>query len=418
MTSTLPPPSSYRQVLTTRHVGPLLAGAVIAHLPVAMAPLAILLSVRSNGGSLSTAGLLAAIYGLTAAISQPIWGRLLDRRGHRPALIIPTFGSTLGFAALLLTEPVMRPELAVMATTLAGACTQPTEAALRILWPHLLERDADQRKALAIDACAQELVFIAGPVAVLLADSAGGPSLALAATAAAGIAGSTLFLSATPASRTVHTNKGASDWIGPLRAPAPRTLVAALFGTGVALGAINVVALASAERHDTEYLSTLMPAALAVGSLTGGLVYGQRGWTSPPGTQLLVAAGGILAALVPLLADPTPGLALPAALLPGLFLAPLLIIAFQALGHLTPPAMLGEASAWLIAALGLGQAAGTALAGRAVAWGDQMPLLVALGGAAWTCGLLAPHRNEFAPPNAYRQRRRQPAKGQRDRAAQ
>ncbi|MEW1760389.1 MFS transporter [Streptomyces cyaneofuscatus] len=375
------PSSRYRDVLALPYVSRLLAGAVIGHLPVAMAPLAILIAVRADGGSLRLAAVLAAVYGLTAAIGQPLWGRLLDRHGHRVAVGITALASTAAFLALAFLNPAAHPDPAAVLAAAAGLCTPPLEAALRVLWPNIVQSPPQRRAALALDACAQELVFIAGPLLVLALDAVTGTPLVLTATAAVGLAGAALFLS-TPPARSWQPVPDRTHWLGPLRVPGLRALAAALFGAGITLGALNVVALAAAERHHAGYLSTLIPAALAIGSLTGGLLYGRRSWPGSPARQLRLIAIGFLLGTLPMLADPAPALAIAVAVVPGLFLAPLLVTAFHALDGLVPRGTLAEASAWLIACLGLGQAAGTALAGLAPPTAPAAAAAVAAAGAA------------------------------------
>lgn len=126
----------------------------------------------------------------------------------------------------------------------------------------------------------------------------------------------------------------------------------------------------------------MIPAALAVGSLTGGLLFGRRTWPGSPARQLLLIGAGFLLGSLPMLADPAPTLAIAAAVLPGLFLAPLLVTGFHALDVLVPRSTLAEASAWLIACLGLGQAAGTALAGLVPSTAPAGTAAVAAAGAA------------------------------------
>lgn len=73
-------------------------------------------------------------------------------------------------------------------------------------------------------------------------------------------------------------------------------------------------------------------------------------------------------------------------MLPGTFLAPLLTAVFLTVDRLAPEGESTEAFAWLIACIGVGQAAGTALASLA-----PVPLLVAavpLAGAAFALWLL------------------------------
>nr|WP_060880520.1 MFS transporter [Streptomyces scabiei] len=389
------PAARYRDVLATPYVTRLLAGAVIGHLPVAMAPLAILLAVRADGGTLSLAGILAAVYGLAAAIGQPLWGRLLDRHGHRLAIGLTSLASTAAFLTLALLHPADHPTPAAVIAAAAGLCTPPLEAALRVLWPHVVDDPQDRRAALALDACAQEIVFIGGPLLVLGLDTLTGTVLVLTGTAAIGLAGAGLFLSAPP-TRTWQPLPTRTHWLGPIRVPGLRALAGALFGAGITLGALNVVALAAGERHHADYLSTLIPAALAVGSLTGGLLYGRRTWPGSLARQLLFIGGGFLIGSLPMLADPAPALAIAAAVLPGLFLAPLLVTAFHALDVLVAKHTLAEASAWLIACLGLGQAAGTALAGLVPSTLPAAPAGVAAGGAALGLLLLLATRRHLA----------------------
>lgn len=392
-----PVSARYRDVLAAPHVARLLLGAIIGHLPVAMAPLAILLAVRAGHGSFAQAGMLAAVYGLTTAIGQPLLGRLLDRRGHTPTLTLTVLVSTGAFTGLALIRPAAQPVAATVLAVLAGLATPPLEAALRVLWPHVLHQDTERRAALALDGCAQELVFIAGSLLVLVLDAAAGSIVVLATTAITGLAGTVLFLTAEPARTWKPTPATSANWRGPLHAPGTRALATAFLGTGIALGALNVVALTAAERHHAHYLSTLIPGALAIGSLTGGLVYGRRQWPGVPPAQLRCTAAGLLLGLLPQLTDPEPSWAVAAAALPGLFLAPLLIASFTLLDDLAPDGTLGEASTWLIACLGLGQSAGTALSGAAGTCGQTAAAIIAIGGAALAYAVLTATRDRLAP---------------------
>lgn len=388
-------PTRYRTLLTAPHILRLLTGAVVGHLPVAMAPLALLQAVRADGGSLAAASLLAALYGLGAAVGQPIWGRLLDRHGPALALLTTCVTSTTAFTALAYVSAADQFTAATALTVVAALFTPPLEAAARVLWPEVTTTQDEFRAVLGLDASAQEIVFIAGPLLVLGTTAAAGPHAALAAAAVIGIVGTLVFLTAPPARarRTpARTAMPQGSWLGPLYAPGPRALALALLGAGIALGALNVAALELADQYAASALATLIPAALAVGSLTGGLVYGRRRWPGTAWTHLLTAGCGLLAGLVLFAAAPLPALTVLAAAAPGLFLAPLLVIVFASLDHLTLPGTLGEAAATMIACLGLGQAAGTALAGS----GTGTPTAVALMGATVTCLTIALRRQDLA----------------------
>lgn len=390
-----PAPGGYRHLLTAPHILRLLTGAVVGHLPVAMTPIALLLVVRADGGSVRQAGLLAAVYGVSAALGQPWWGRMLDRHGPTPILLGTALASTCAFTVLAVLDAVDHPVAAGLLAVTAGVATPPTESALRVLWREVTASDAQLRAVLSLDACAQEVVFIVGPLLVLGVDAVTEAQVTLATAALLGLVGTTALASTAPTRRWQPAPSRRTDVLGPLRAPGPRTLAVALLGAGVALGATNVVALALADEHQAPALSTLMPAALAVGSLTGGLVYGRCRWPGTPTTHLRAAALGLLGGLLPLLLQPSPPAAVAVAVLPGLFLAPLLVSVFSSLDDLAPDGTLGESSAWMIACLGLGQAAGTALASSAT--GPLPPVITALAGAAAAWITLATRRSSLTP---------------------
>ncbi|WP_157852268.1 hypothetical protein [Kitasatospora sp. NRRL B-11411] len=151
---------------------------------------------------------------------------------------------------------------------------------------------------------------------------------------------------------------------------------------------MNVLALSLGDRHHPGWLAGTMPAALSFGSVLGDLAYGRRAWPGPPARHLVAASVGFAAGWTALLSDPVPAVALLGALLPGSFLAPLLAAAFQSVERLSPEGELAESSGWLVACVGVGQAAGTALTSLAVAAGPLPAALVPLAGATGALWLL------------------------------
>ncbi|MET8626621.1 MFS transporter [Kitasatospora sp. NPDC004669] len=387
--------SSYRAVLGSPYVARLLGGTLIGRLPTGMAPIAILLLVRAEHGPLALAGALGALYGLASALGQPLLGRLVDRNGQAQILVTAAATASTAFLLLPCTGPARHPVLAALTVLAAGLATPPLEAGLRALWPVLLPDAGRQRTALSLDSSTQGLVFIAGPLLATGFAAGAGATTALAATAALGLLGTGLVVTARP-SRTWTPAEftEAMHWTGPLRVPGLRVLFAALIGTGVALGAVNVLALSAAERHHVGWLAGVMPAALSIGSMLGGLAYGRHAWPGAPAKHLVAASIGFAAGWLPLLPDPAPAVAVLSAVLPGTFLAPLLTAAFLTVDRIAPEGEATEAFAWLIACIGIGQAAGTALASLTTA-----PLLVAavpLAGAAFALWLLHRFNDRFS----------------------
>ncbi|MFG2996577.1 MFS transporter [Streptomyces sp. NPDC048340] len=360
---TAQPRATYRAVLASPHVVRLLVGTLIGRLPNGMAPVAIVLSITSTGGSLAFAGLLSALYSLASALSQPVKGRLMDRYGQTR---VSGTAVILNSSSLLLLAEAATAGHAAFATAVvavAGLCTPPLEAGLRALWPAVLRDPGQRRIALSLDTGTQGLLYIVGPLVVTALSAAHGPGLALVATAVLGLLGTVIVLTAAPSRVWRPAADPGREKDGRLLSPALLMLYVALAGTGCAIGAMNVWSVAMAASHRLELLSGALPAAFSTGSFLGGLLYGRRVWPGSMLAQLRVGAACFLTGWLPLLALPGPPTAIAAVAVPGLFLTVVISCAFLTVDSLAPPSRATEACAWLILSVGVGQAAGTALGG-------------------------------------------------------
>ncbi|MFI1677411.1 hypothetical protein [Streptomyces sp. NPDC020607] len=194
--------------------------------------------------------------------------------------------------------------------------------------------------------------------------------------------------------------------------PAVLLLFTALTGIGFAIGAMNVWSIAMAEQHDQDMLSGIIPAAFSTGSFLGGLIYGSRTWQGTTTRRLLIAAGAFLTGWLPLLALPGPYAAIAAVTVPGAFLTIVVACAYVTTDALTPAGRTAEAYAWLILAIGAGQSAGTALAGRLAEQPLASAALPAAGAAFALTVLLAARRRLGAAGHMQRGRHRRPVRGQ------
>ncbi|MFB8203078.1 MFS transporter [Kitasatospora purpeofusca] len=392
-----------RDVLARPHVPAMLAGTLVSRLPTAMAPVALLLAVRADGGPVLLGGLLAALYGLAAAIGQPLLGRVVDRTRLAPVTAVSGAVTGAAFAALAVLGCAEHPFAATALAVLAGAATAPTEPGLRALWPRLVPDDAAQRVAFALDSASQELIFVAGPLVAMLLCQLASPAAALGASALLG-AGGCLAVSVQIPARWASPRRAPVRWSGPLRSRGLLLLLAAMTFLGVNLGSFNVLAVALADRHASGWLAGLLPAALAAGSLLGGLVYARSPWSMPLSRQLLCAAGGYAILFAPLAFTnaPAPTVALSAC--PGLYLSPLLAVSFMLSDRLAPPGTATEAAAWMIAVIGVGQAAGTALAGRLAEHGPAAVAAVPVLAAALAAAVLIARTDLFAGTDTPREK--------------
>ncbi|HET6505947.1 MAG TPA: MFS transporter [Baekduia sp.] len=343
----------------------MLLSALVGRLPEAMVPLALLLLARHEHGSYATAGALAGAFAIGAAVGGPLLGRAIDRLGQPRVLLAATVLRSVALGAIVLLAPVSLAVTCVVAVP-AGALTPPLEPALRALWPDLA---GDDEHALAaayeLDAGAQELIFVTGPLLVALAVAVAGPAAALHLASAVGLLG-TLAFALAPAARAWRpaVADGEAHWAAAVRAPRVPVLLAVGLLAGAATGAVNVSATAFAERTlgDRDLVGWLL-AAWAVGAMIGGLSAAARRWTLPPErrlTRLLVAFG---IAFAPTLLASSTGAMAAALALPGAFLAPTLAAIFVLTGLRARPGALTETFAWLTSSFLVGSAAGSAVAG-------------------------------------------------------
>jgi predicted MFS family arabinose efflux permease len=354
----------YEPVWSVRPVRRAFTGTLIARTAQTMLPLTILLLVRQRTGSFTEAGIAVAVSGLATVAGGPVTARLADRRGPHVLAV----AGAVNAASLVLLAVTASPAVSWIAVAAAGLSVPPLTAALRATITVGLTTERDRAAAFSLDAIATELLFIAGPALVSAAAALGGTADALFAASGLVVTGSALITRA--AARTV-------------RQPVPATTIrrtgrysragqAAILAPWLAIGsaqmaAIGFVEVAATARvihlGDSAAAGTVL-AVWAVGSMTGGLIYGGRDWPGQASGQLrvlllLLAAGyaivsvaGDLAALYPLM------------FVAGLACAPAvtaLTTTFSAYANRT------ESFAWLASATSLGGSAGYAAGGYLVA---------------------------------------------------
>lgn len=394
--TTTPPPATYGAVLGSRHVVRLLGGTLTGRLPNGMVPVSLVLWITGGGGSLAFAGLLAALYGLASGLSQPIKGRLMDRYGQTRVSAPAVLLNSGCLAALPWIGAGGHPAVVTAVVGFAGLVTAPLESGLRALWPTVVPDLGQRRVVQALDTGSQGLLYIAGPLLASWLSTTHGPDTALTATAALGLLGTMIVLTAAP-SRTWRpvTADGAAG-SGRLIGAGLVLLCTALAGTGFALGAMTVWAAGMATAHGLAMLSGVLPAAFSTGSFLGGLIYARRTWPGTTTTQLITTSTLFLFGWVPLLAQPEPRAAIALAVIPGLFLTLIITNGFHTVDSLAPASRTTEAYAWLILSVGTGQAAGTALAG---ALAEHPYVLAGLpaAGAATSLTILTLARRKLGP---------------------
>ncbi|MFJ5270183.1 MFS transporter [Streptomyces sp. NPDC088358] len=362
--------AGYLEILRARHAARLLAGTLTGRLPNATAAIAVVLFIRAEGGTYGLAGALAAVYGVANAVGQPLLGRLVDLHGQPRVQLPAALVSALGMAVFALsgTDPL---PVAYAAMVVAGLFTPPLEGGLRALWPSVLRRDDQVHTAYAMDAVAQEVMFTVGPLLVTLFVSLWSAQAALLILNGIGVLGA-LWVVVSPPSRAWRSAPREAHWLGALRSPGLLALLGAFLFVGSALGSITVAAVSYADDHGGDAVYGWLMAALGLGALVGGTVYGARQWTGAPERRLRVLVAFLAVCYLPL--PLMPGAVAMTALtaLAGVFLAPCIACAFIIVDRHAPKGTVTEAFSWLVTTFTVGASVGTGLAGPVVEWGGAV----------------------------------------------
>jgi MFS family permease len=383
---------SYRELLSGSEARRVISWGLLARMPMGMSALALVLLVRSEGGSYATAGIVSGVYAVASGAGAVIGGRLVDRRP--PAPVVITYAAAYGtaLAVLLALAHERAPEaVLVVATLIAGVLAPPVGPTIRMMWPAMLPRPELRTTAYALEATIQEVIFVVGPliVAVLAASISAGAGIVAAGVAC--IAGSIGF-TATPAVRARRPDP-AHDRHGQhlLQALVPwgiRRVLMLGIAYGVAFGAVEVAMPAFAEGHGGRSLGGITLAAFSGGSLIGGVVAGAASSAGPLNRRLqIISAAFALVLVPPLLAG---SIAQMAAIMfvAGLPIAPSVAVSYNMLERAALPGTQAEVFGWMSTSVTIGLAAGTAAGGSLIAHTSvHASLALGIAGAAVACAL-------------------------------
>jgi MFS family permease len=356
----------YRAVLTLPGARGPVAASILGSLPIGMFGLAILLLARDATGSYAQAGRVAGAFGLANAIGAVLQGRLMDRVGQTRVLRPTAVAHLLAVGALVVVAEAGASTAVMALAAAAGGLTLPqVPAAMRSLWGRLTTTTAQRQTAYALVSITFEVAVMTAPVLVAVLTALASPAVAVLVAAALCSAGGLAF-TFTAASRRWRGEPHDVSWLGPLGAVGMRALLTVLLAFGVAFGIVQVAVPAFADAHGSAATGGLLLAALSVGNLTGGLIYGARSW---PGTAAFRLTGLLLllGAGFAFLATAGEPIVLAAQLaLAGLVLAPSTVVGSTLLDHVAPPGTTTEAFAVLVMGIVAGSAAGNALGGALV----------------------------------------------------
>jgi MFS family permease len=362
----------------------------LARLGIGMTPLALLLLVAQATGRYTYAGIAGGTYALAGAVISPIGGRLADRLGPSPILLVTAVAHPVGLVALLLAARDGALPIVYAASAFAGATYPPLTAAIRGAWTSLTEHGTGRHHlrstALAAETSIFEIVFVIGPLLVAGFVAVFSPAAAIIGAAVVTLVG-TAVVARGSAMRTRRRQQShdRTRGLGPLRVPGFAVLMICVAGLGMAFGAsvVAVPAYASANAgHGSESLAGLLLAVWGVGSATGGFWFGTRRFKAPLWKQFGWLLAGVAASLAVLAVMPNPvalGIALAVG---GATIAPALTVENSIVGRVTPASMLNEAYTWVVTVSVAASAVGGALAGLIVDLPGGVPWAFLFSGGA------------------------------------
>jgi MFS family permease len=362
----------YAELFRVPGLGATYVASIVGRLPIGIATLAILLFLRERSGSFSVAGTAAACYVLGLSVVAPVLGRLMDRLGPGPVLLVSAVVYPLALAALIALVLVSAAPWSILAAAaLAGAAFPPVTICMRAMYPRLVADPALLHTAYSVDSALVETMFILGPTLVAVFVAAGAPAGAVAFAAVCGTAGTVIFVRSPGARAWVRRDPGGPEGatgavrslLGPLRfAPLPAIFAAnALYA--VAFGLYEMAVIARTAHLGSPAAAGVVLALASVGSALGVLFYGGRQWNAPVPRQFLAAVACMAAALLLLAPLEQLWLFAVANVIAGAPMAPVIAVQSLLVSRLTPRGMMAESFTWSTTCLLGGISAGIALGG-------------------------------------------------------
>ena len=268
--------SIYGQLGKNPGVFRVLFSQLLARFPFGMLSIILLLHIQLAYGDYTSAGLVLATQSVGQAVSGPLSSRFMGRWGMRPVL---TTTSVL-CAVLLTTIAVTKLPLFVVAVLALGVglATPPVTPAVRTMYPRLVP--GNQLSALfSLDAAAQELIWVLGPVVAVLVSSQFGTTVGLITAAGFMLLGGAWFIMS-PALGSLKLPAAKRGFGAVLRYPSViiSTVIGFFFvASFAAIEAGIVAAFRGPTGEDQGSLeSGIVLALFAGGSLVGGLLIGHR----------------------------------------------------------------------------------------------------------------------------------------------
>lgn len=261
--------SSYLSLLKTRGVARIMSAQLLARFPNGMLSLAYLLHIERIHHSYGAAGLVLAATSVGQAIAGPLTSRWMGVWGMRVVLILTTTVSAVAVGTIALA-PTLSVPLYMVIGFIGGLSTPPVQPAVRTIYPKMVN-SRQLTPLFSLDASAQEVIWVAGPVITTLIATQISTVLAILVALAFLIGGGIWFVSSPEVGR-VRIPRSRRN-LGVVLAK-PAVLLSTISGFLLIAACAAVEAGVVATFGDKGPESGIVLALFAVGSLIGGLSLG------------------------------------------------------------------------------------------------------------------------------------------------
>lgn len=262
--------STYGPLLKTPGVGRVIAAQLTARFPFGMLSLAYLLHVEHVFDSYGAAGLVLATTSVGQALAGPLTSRWMGSWGMRPVLILTSIVALVSMAVIaFFTMPLWG---YVVVGFLGGLAVPPVQPAVRTIYPKMVT-SSQLTPLFSLDASAQELIWVAGPVITTFVATQIGTVEAIIVAMVFLVVGGTWFI-ASPELGRVRIPRSKRAFGVVLKRPS--VVVATLTGLLLIGACAAVEASVTSVFGEGSPNAGIVLAVFAVGSLFGGLAFGHR----------------------------------------------------------------------------------------------------------------------------------------------
>lgn len=366
--------SSYSSLLKTPGVARIIAAQLTARFPFGMLSLAFLLHIERIHHSYGAAGLVLGAMSVGQAIAGPMTSRLMGVLGMRTVLWTTLALCSIAVAAIGVFAMPIPVTMAV--AFFAGLSMPPIQPAVRTIYPKMVN-SRQLTPLFSLDASAQEIIWIAGPVAITFVSTQIGTVEGILMSVAIMLAGGCWFISSPEVGRVRIPRSKRRFGVVLTRPP---VLLATVVGFLLIGSCAAVEAGVVANFGEGSPFAGVVLAIWSLGSLVGGLVFGHvpiGPWATA--RRMLIVFVGVVISTFMLWSWWGLSLAL---IIAGLGIAPALAVLFAIVSASVKFSDTAEAYGWVGTGQLIGAALGSALAGFLIDANGPV-------GAFWVAGAFA-----------------------------